>query len=85
MREATERKEAMDVGSLKLVGVNVKAILTEVTYLLSDLEGYHQMSKKCDLYGDGMAAERIANILENDFLSKRTATKGRSICYAMSE
>ena len=66
MRETTERPEAVDVGTVILVGTNVEKIVGESNALLQDAEKYESMSKLHNPYGDGKASNRIV-----EFLSKR--------------
>ena len=63
MRDTTERPEALDAGTVKLVGTDYDRIVTEVSLLLDDKEHYMQMSKAVNPYGDGKACERIGNHL----------------------
>ena len=66
MRETTERPEAVDAGTVILVGTNVETIVGEANALLQDAEKYESMSKLHNPYGDGKASKRIV-----EFLSKR--------------
>ncbi len=59
MRETTERPEALEAGTVKLVGTNYLTIVDEVSALLSKSELYNTMSKAINPYGDGKAADRI--------------------------
>jgi UDP-N-acetylglucosamine 2-epimerase (non-hydrolysing) len=59
MREATERPEGVEAGTLRLVGPDAEAIVSEVSRLLSDDAAYEQMARAANPYGDGRAAERI--------------------------
>ena len=59
MRDTTERPEALEAGTVKLVGTCYDRIVTEVTKLLDDPEYYNSMSKAVNPYGDGKACERI--------------------------
>ena len=63
MRDTTERPEAVDAGTVKLVGTKVETIVTELTELLSSDESYAKMSFAHNPYGDGKACQRIADIL----------------------
>jgi len=65
MRETTERPEAVSAGTVKLVGTNVELILREAASLLDEPNIYEKMSMAHNPYGDGLAATRIAEILEN--------------------
>ena len=59
MRDTTERPEAVDAGTVKLVGTDYDAIVDSVTTLLDDNDAYQQMSQATNPYGDGKACERI--------------------------
>jgi len=59
LRETTERPEAVEAGTVKLVGTAYEDVLRETNKLLDDAEYYRQMSDACNPYGDGRAAERI--------------------------
>ena len=63
MRDTTERPEAVDAGTVKLVGTDYQKIVDNVSQLLDDLEYYNTMSKAVNPYGDGKACERIVNQL----------------------
>lgn len=63
MRETTERPEAVEAGTVKLVGTDVNIITSELDKLLSDNDYYASMSKAHNPYGDGHACERIINTL----------------------
>ena len=61
MRDTTERPEAVEAGTVKLVGTNYQAIIDNVSSLLTDTTEYEKMSKANNPYGDGKACERIIN------------------------
>jgi UDP-N-acetylglucosamine 2-epimerase (non-hydrolysing) len=63
MRDTTERPEALDAGTVKLVGTSVETIVCELTLLLSNEDAYKAMSFAHNPYGDGKACERILNSL----------------------
>lgn len=63
MRDTTERPEAVMAGTVKLVGTNKNAIVSEVLTLLDDPVEYGRMSQAHNPYGDGQAAQRIVNYL----------------------
>lgn len=63
MRDTTERPEALEAGTVKLVGTNYEKIVTEVSMLLDDTNYYDTMSKAVNPYGDGKACERIVRSL----------------------
>jgi UDP-N-acetylglucosamine 2-epimerase (non-hydrolysing) len=65
MRETTERPEAVQAGTVELVGTDAKRILDACERLLHDKNHYKQMSEAHNPYGDGHAASRIAEILSN--------------------
>lgn len=65
MRETTERPEAVDAGTVKLVGTDVDLIYSETKALLTDRKLHQTMSNAHNPYGDGAAANRIVNILGN--------------------
>ncbi len=64
MRDTTERPEALEAGTVKLVGTDYDKILNEVSALLDAPEHYDAMSKAVNPYGDGMACKRIIVALE---------------------
>lgn len=64
MRDTTERPEALEAGTVKLVGTNYNKIVSEVSSLLDNQEYYDTMSKAVNPYGDGLACSRIIKILE---------------------
>lgn len=63
MRDTTERPEALEAGTVKLVGTNFDMIVSEVSALLEDQEYYDKMSKAVNPYGDGFACKRIVDYL----------------------
>jgi len=63
MRDTTERPEALDAGTVKLVGTNKEVIVKMVKKLLNDKKFYEQMSKSHNPYGNGNASNMICNIL----------------------
>ena len=65
MRETTERPEAVNAGTVKLVGTDTGAIVHEATRLLDDNVEYQKMSHAHNPYGDCKAANRIAEIVAN--------------------
>ena len=64
MRNTTERPEALDAGTVKLVGTDYDAIVGSVSTLLDNPEVYQQMSKAVNPYGDGQACRRIVQALK---------------------
>ncbi|MEH0760556.1 UDP-N-acetylglucosamine 2-epimerase (non-hydrolyzing) [Vibrio sp. 16] len=67
MRETTERPEAVEAGTVKLVGTDKVSIISEVNRLINDEEAYTKMSKAHNPYGDGQACSRIINAIRNHF------------------
>lgn len=63
MRNTTERPEALDAGTVKLVGTDHNLIVNEVSRLLEDKHYYDKMSKAINPYGDGLACGRIVSVL----------------------
>ena len=63
MRDTTERPEALDAGTVKLVGTDYNKIVNEVSSLIDDKAAYEKMSKAVNPYGDGLACVRIVNAL----------------------
>lgn len=61
MRDTTERPEALEAGTVKLVGTNYDKIVSELSTLLDDRDYYEKMSKAVNPYGDGLACQRIVN------------------------
>lgn len=65
MRDTTERPEAVEAGTVKLVGTNADIIVKEVQNLLDNENIYKQMSLAHNPYGDGKACQRIIDFLKN--------------------
>ena len=63
MRDTTERPEALESGTVHLVGTNYDKIVGEVSTLLDDADAYRKMSQAVNPYGDGKACKRIAEYL----------------------
>lgn len=70
MRETTERPEAVEAGTVMLVGTSIESIVGNATRLLDDPKAYDAMSHAHNPYGDGMAANRILR-----FISSNTTTQ----------
>ena len=66
MRDTTERPEALEAGTVKLVGTDYERIVTEVSALLSDRDYYEGMSRAVNPYGDGRACGRIVRFLQEN-------------------
>ena len=64
MRDTTERPEALEAGTVKLVGTSKETIIKEAQKLLDDENEYNTMSKAHNPYGDGKACERIVNFIK---------------------
>ena len=64
MRDTTERPEALEAGTVKLVGTDYNKIMSEVSLLLDDAAYYDKMSKAVNPYGDGLACGRIVETLK---------------------
>jgi len=64
MRETTERPEAVDAGTVKMVGTDKEKIVSNINELLSNQNLYQKMSKAHNPYGDGEACERITEFLD---------------------
>lgn len=69
MRTETERPEAVEAGTVKVVGTEEDAIYNAAMQLLQDKEEYHRMAKAINPYGDGHASERIVEIILKYFLA----------------
>ena len=63
MRDTTERPEAVEAGTVKLVGTDVHAITSELNRLLLEPDAYNEMSYAHNPYGDGQACQRIRHAL----------------------
>ncbi len=67
LRETTERPEAVEAGTAKLVGTHLPTVVAAASELLSDESAYMKMAKAVNPFGDGHAAERIAKIVTEYF------------------
>lgn len=65
MRDTTERPEAVEAGTVKLVGTDFDAIVNNVSELLDNQESYLKMSQSANPYGDGQACERIVSFIQH--------------------
>ena len=70
MRDTTERPEALESGTVHLVGTNHDLIVREVSTLLNDAKAYEKMSKAVNPYGDGKACCRIVRTLNGDVVDR---------------
>lgn len=70
LRDTTERPEALQAGTVKLVGTNQQRIYEAARLLLTDKNEYEKMARAINPYGDGYAAKRIVNVVK-DFLYSR--------------
>lgn len=66
MRQTTERPEAVEAGTVLLVGTDYQRIISETSLLLDSEDHYQRMSRAHNPYGDGQAAERIVEVLLNE-------------------
>jgi UDP-N-acetylglucosamine 2-epimerase (non-hydrolysing) len=65
MRDTTERPEALEAGTIELVGTDREKIVQSVSRLIEDSSHYRKMSEAVNPYGDGKAAERIVDFIKN--------------------
>ena len=68
MRDTTERPEAVEMGTVKLVGTDKEAIVRNVSTLLTDEKAYAAMANAVNPYGDGKACQRIVQTIKDDHL-----------------
>ena len=67
MRDTTERPEAVEAGTVKLVGTDYDKITTTISRLLDDTGYYNTMSQAVNPYGDGKACPRIVDFIRSFF------------------
>ena len=67
LRETTERPEAVDAGTAKLVGTDPQVMTAEAAKLLGDLRAYETMARAINPFGDGKASERIVQAVQDYF------------------
>ncbi len=67
MRKVTERPEALEAGTARLVGTDAENIFREAARLIEDRDAYEQMARAVNPFGDGHAAERIVKVLRERF------------------
>lgn len=65
VRDTTERPEAVEAGTVSLVGTSYERVVESLTRLLTDAEVFHAMSHAINPYGDGKASERIVKIIQD--------------------
>jgi UDP-N-acetylglucosamine 2-epimerase (non-hydrolysing) len=70
MRDVTERPEAVDAGTVKLVGTNKSKIINETSLILEDKVSYFSMVRANNPYGDGNASDRIIKVIKDRFNAK---------------
>jgi UDP-N-acetylglucosamine 2-epimerase (non-hydrolysing) len=68
MRDTTERPEAVEAGTVRLVGTDVAQIVQQTTLLLDDTDAYQAMARAHNPYGDGAAARRISDAIARSLL-----------------
>ena len=71
MRDTTERPEALESGTVRLVGTDYDTIVSEVSVLLENESAYDKMSKAINPYGDGYACQRIVNVLMENIIPNK--------------
>jgi UDP-N-acetylglucosamine 2-epimerase (non-hydrolysing) len=79
MRDTTERPEAVNAGTVLLVGTDRERIISEVMRLFNDRNHYLNMSKATNPYGDGHACERIAEVLKKQIVPESFSKKEKHI------
>ena len=67
MRDVTERPEAIEAGTVKLVGANKKKIVTEVSFILENESEYNTMSEAHNPYGNGDTSKIIVDLIKREF------------------
>ena len=67
LRDTTERPEAVQAGTVKLVGTDKATVYATAKELITNVEAYHAMSNAVNPYGDGLASERIVQALRHEF------------------
>lgn len=75
LRDTTERPEAVEAGTVKLVGTNRNRVHKQAHLLLSDANEYNKMARAINPYGDGNAARRIAKVI-TEYLYSRLGSRG---------
>ena len=77
MRDNTERPEALDAGTARLVGTDTQKIVAESARLLDDASHYETMARQHNPFGDGHACERISDVLLNHAIGRAGDMQGR--------
>jgi UDP-N-acetylglucosamine 2-epimerase (non-hydrolysing) len=67
MRDTTERPEAVDVGTVLLVGTNENLIVSKALDLLNNKDNFLKMSQLHNPYGDGLASKRIVKFIKSKY------------------
>lgn len=75
MRDTTERLEGVNAGTLKLVGTDIERIFFEANQLLTDINYYQKVSLINNPYGDGLASERIVDVIKKYMLETELCQK----------
>jgi len=65
LRQKTERPEAVEAGTVRLVGTDQEKIISEFSILMEDAEEYKKLSRAINPYGDGKSAQKIVDIIQN--------------------
>ena len=73
MRDTTERPEALEAGTVKLVGANASKIISAAQNLIDNIDQYSEMSQAHNPYGDGQACQRIIEILLQNINTRKLA------------
>ncbi len=71
MRDTTERPEAIEAGTVKLVGTDTDKIYEESMILLHDSEAYNKMARAHNPYGDGTACQQILDYIQGDYFGSK--------------
>ncbi|MCL9683581.1 non-hydrolyzing UDP-N-acetylglucosamine 2-epimerase [Legionella maioricensis] len=85
MRDITERPEAVESGTVKLVGTDIEKIVGNVALLLTNNELYQRMSCAQNPYGDGKASERIAEVISQLTSRNRTVVLSNPFVYPVEK
>jgi UDP-N-acetylglucosamine 2-epimerase (non-hydrolysing) len=77
MRDVTERPEALAAGTVRLVGTDQQRIVETVDLLLTDETAYRAMATATNPFGDGRAAQRIVELIKQQFIPRRDSSQAR--------